>query len=276
MRIVYTTASYKKRVVSSVITIALGLVLVLWPTEVLNYMVKLIGAVFFVIGVISLVMSYQNREERAAMGLSSFSGIGSVILGIVLWAMSDFFTSMLMWLFGLLLLIAGIGQMVTLLTARRMGSLPGVAYVFPILILIAGLVSFLDPFSAKESLVMFFGCVVIFAGVTNLINQYSINKLRKRMEEEEQRRRLEEGQEVEDADYLYVMDQGQVALQGSPDAIWHQANRLKELGVTLPFDKELLCLLRQGGMDIPMEIQDGRALEEFLMQSGPGNIEQDN
>ena len=204
MRIVYTTASYKKRVVSSVITIALGLVLVLWPTEVLNYMVKLIGAVFFVIGVISLVMSYQNREERAAMGLSSFSGIGSVILGIVLWAMSDFFTSMLMWLFGLLLLIAGIGQMVTLLTARRMGSLPGVAYVFPILILIAGLVSFLDPFSAKESLVMFFGCVVIFAGVTNLINQYSINKLRKRREEEEQRRRLEEGQEVEDADYEEV------------------------------------------------------------------------
>ena len=84
--------------------------MVLWPTEVLNYMVKLIGAVFFVIGVISLVMSYQNREERAAMGLSSFSGIGSVILGIVLWAMSDFFTSMLMWLFGLLLLVAGDGR----------------------------------------------------------------------------------------------------------------------------------------------------------------------
>ena len=45
---------------------------------------------------------------------------------------------------------------------------------------------------------------MIFAGVTNLINQYSINKLRKRMEEEEQRRRLEEGQEVEDADYEEV------------------------------------------------------------------------
>ena len=204
MRIVYTTGSYKRKVVSSVITIALGVVLVVWPTEVLNYMVKLIGAVFFVIGAVSLVMSWQNREERAAMGLSSFSGIGSIILGVVLWAMSDFFTSMLMWLFGLLLLVAGVGQLVTLLSARRMGELPGVAYVFPIVILIAGLVSFLDPFSAKESLVMFFGCVVIFAGVTNLINQYSINKLRKRMEEEEQRRRLEDEPVVEDADYEEV------------------------------------------------------------------------
>ena len=204
MRIVYTRETHRKRVISSVVTIALGAVLVAWPREVLDYMVKLIGAVFFVIGVVSFVVSYQNREERAAMGLPLFSGIGSVILGVVLWAMSDFFTSMLMWLFGLLLLVAGIGQIVTLLSARRMGSLPGMAYVFPVLILIAGLVSFLDPFSAKESLVVFFGCVVIFAGVTSLLNQHSINKLRKRMEEEEQRRRLEESPAVEDAEYEEV------------------------------------------------------------------------
>lgn len=203
MRIVYTTASYKKRVVSSVITIALGLVLVLWPTEVLNYMVKLIGAVFLVTGVVSLILSYQNREERAARGLNSFSGIGSIILGIVLWAMAGFFTDMLMWLFGLLLLIAGTGQLVALFSARRMGDLPGMAYVFPILLLIAGLVSFLDPFSAKESLVMFFGAMTIFYGITSLINQYNINKLRKMAREEEQRQKLN-GTEIVDTDYEEV------------------------------------------------------------------------
>ena len=73
-------------------------------------------------------------------------------------------------------------------------------------------------------------------------------------------------EEVENADYLYVMDQGQVALQGSPGAIWHQTNRLKELGVTLPFDKELLYLLRQGGMNIPENVVDGERLTEYLLQ----------
>ena len=106
MRIIYSSTSYKKTVVSSIITIAVGIVLVMWPTEVLNYMVKLIGAVFLVTGVVSLILSYQNREERAARGLNSFSGIGSIILGIVLWAMAGFFTDMLMWLFGLLLLMS--------------------------------------------------------------------------------------------------------------------------------------------------------------------------
>ncbi|MDY4043291.1 MAG: DUF308 domain-containing protein [Marinifilaceae bacterium] len=203
MRIIYSSTSYKKTVVSSIITIAVGIVLVMWPTEVLNYMVKLIGAVFLVTGVVSLILSYQNREERAARGLNSFSGIGSIILGIVLWAMAGFFTDMLMWLFGLLLLIAGTGQLVALFSARRMGDLPGMAYVFPILLLIAGLVSFLDPFSAKESLIMFFGAMTIFYGITSLINQYNINKLRKMAREEEQRQKLN-GTEIVDTDYEEV------------------------------------------------------------------------
>ena len=203
MRIIYSSTSYKKTVVSSIITIAVGIVLVMWPTEVLNYMVKLIGAVFLVTGVVSLILSYQNWEERAARGLNSFSGIGSIILGIVLWAMAGFFTDMLMWLFGLLLLIAGTGQLVALFSARRMGNLPGMAYVFPILLLIAGLVSFLDPFSAKESLVMFFGAMTIFYGITSLINQYNINKLRKMAREEEQRQKLN-GTEIVDTDYEEV------------------------------------------------------------------------
>lgn len=203
MRIIYSSTSYKKTVVSSIITIAVGIVLVMWPTEVLNYMVKLIGAVFLVTGVVSLILSYQNGEERAARGLNSFSGVGSIILGIVLWAMAGFFTDMLMWLFGLLLLIAGTGQLVALFSARRMGDLPGMAYVFPILLLIAGLVSFLDPFSAKESLVMFFGAMTIFYGITSLINQYNINKLRKMAREEEQRQKLN-GTEIVDTDYEEV------------------------------------------------------------------------
>lgn len=83
-------------------------------------------------------------------------------------------------------------------------------------------------------------------------------------------------EEVEHADYINVMNEGQVAMEGRPEQLWEQADAIRALGISLPFDKELLFLLRQGGMDIPAEIQDGRALEKFLLQSGPGNIEQDN
>ena len=83
-------------------------------------------------------------------------------------------------------------------------------------------------------------------------------------------------EEVENAEYIYVMDEGQVAMQGRPDELWSRAEELKRLGISLPFDKELLYLLRQGGMNIPAEIQTGEALEEFLTQTVPGNFQKEN
>ena len=51
MQIIYTSGNYKRTIVKSIVAIVLGLVLVLWPTEVLNYTVKIIGAVFCVTGI---------------------------------------------------------------------------------------------------------------------------------------------------------------------------------------------------------------------------------
>ncbi len=77
-------------------------------------------------------------------------------------------------------------------------------------------------------------------------------------------------EEVENADYIYVMNKGQVAMEGRPEELWPQTETLKSLGISLPFDKELLLLLRQGGMEIPAEIQTGKALAEYLTALGAG------
>ena len=77
-------------------------------------------------------------------------------------------------------------------------------------------------------------------------------------------------EEVENADYIYVMNKGQVAMEGRPEELWPQTETLKSLGISLPFDKELLLLLRQGGMEIPARIQTGEALAEYLTAFGAG------
>lgn len=77
-------------------------------------------------------------------------------------------------------------------------------------------------------------------------------------------------EEVENADYIYVMNKGQVAMEGRPEELWPQTETLKSLGISLPFDKELLLLLWQGGMEIPAEIQTGEALAEYLTALGAG------
>lgn len=74
-------------------------------------------------------------------------------------------------------------------------------------------------------------------------------------------------EEVENADYIYVMHEGKIAMEGVPDKLWKCADTLKTLGISLPFDKELLFLLRQKGMQIPIEIQDTNALVTYLNAS---------
>jgi len=197
MQIIYTSGNYKRTVVKSIVAIVLGLVLVLWPTEVLNYTVKIIGAVFCVTGIISFLVSMRDQDERSAWGLTSFNGIGSIILGILLWSMADFFTNMLMYLLGFILIVAGIGQLVMLTSARKFAPL---SYVYPVIILLAGLIVFANPFSAKEGIITFFGAVTIFYGITDLINHYKVNQLRKETHEAEQQQKLG-GSEIEDAEY---------------------------------------------------------------------------
>ena len=172
----------------------------LWPTEVLNYTVKIIGAVFCVTGIISFLVSMRDQDERSERGLTSFNGIGSIVLGILLWSMADFFTNMLMYLLGFILIVAGIGQLVMLTSARKFGHIASLSYVYPVIILLAGLVVFANPFEAKTSIIQFFGAVTIFYGITDLINHYKVNQLRKETQEAEQQQKMGGG-EIEDAEY---------------------------------------------------------------------------
>ena len=49
-----------------------------------------------------------------------------------------------------------------------------------------------------------FGATLVFYGITDLINQYAINKLRKSNDEKEKIERMDGRQDVEDADYEEV------------------------------------------------------------------------
>jgi len=98
------------------------------------------------------------------------------------------------------LVVAGIGQLVVLTSARRFGQISGMSYLFPVIVLLAGVVIFANPFSAKEGIITFFGAISIFYGITDLINQRRINQMRKEAHESEQQQKMGGG-EIEDAEY---------------------------------------------------------------------------
>ena len=58
--------------------------------------------------------------------------------------------------------------------------------------------------------------------------------------------------EAESADRVIVMNDGQVAMDGAPHDVFAQVGRLHELGLAAPDTVELLHLLREAGIDVPL------------------------
>ncbi len=203
MQIVYTSTNYKSVVYRAVLSIILGVVLVSWPGAALKYIIMLIGLIFLLTGLISYVMTNREREVRSRY-FAPFSGIGSLILGLLLLCLPSSFLSIFMFVFGFILVVAAIGQFVTLAAARQFGPVSFVSYLFPVLIFVAGIVILFDPFRSAEGVVILFGVTSIFYGVTDFINQYAIRKLRNKNEDKEKIVDVASHPDIEDAEYEEV------------------------------------------------------------------------
>lgn len=205
MKIIYSSASYKNSILRSFFAILIGIGLVIWPDTALEYIIILIGIIFLATGLLSFLTSYQNRDDSGQRGLMSFSGIGSMVFGVVLIAIPDSFVKVLMFILGFILVVAAIGQMVVMTKIKKYsGTTYTFSYIFSILILISGIVILFDPFKSAQSIFILFGITSILYGITSIVGQYKLNKLRKSGEMRGDNRSYDDHQKVEDVDYEEV------------------------------------------------------------------------
>ena len=70
-------------------------------------------------------------------------------------------------------------------------------------------------------------------------------------------------EEVEHADSIYVMDEGKIAVHGSPEEIWDKPRLLEECGIRPPFSLRLADQLRKRGISVP-QVHSEQDLLGFL------------
>ena len=128
-------------------------------------------------GIIRYPQLFHPTEERER-GETDVSYRG-ILFGAWLVIMPEFFVNILMYLLGALLVIAGVQQLVSLISARKWSNVPLGFYLMPALILITGVMILAYPFGAAANTFVIFGVASIFYGACELINWY---KFRKRIE----------------------------------------------------------------------------------------------
>ena len=179
--------------------IVIGALLVKYPQDGVTWLTIAIGALFLLSGIIALlaywqakrhageytITDQQGRVVRGGQPTFPIVGAGSVILGLVLTLSPNAFVNGLMYMLAAVLILGGVTQLMALVAARRLGSIPFGYWVMPSVILLVGLFVVLKPTESAELPLQVLGWCSMLYGVVELINALKIYRVRKNSEVKE-------------------------------------------------------------------------------------------
>ena len=150
----------------------IGVLLVMYPNEIGNYFIIIIGLVFLVPSIISLISHFfvNNKEEISRR--FPIEAIGSLLFGLWLMITPGFFADLLTYLLGFILIMGGVQQIASLLAARKWSEVPGGFFVMPVLILLAGLFALFNPGGIRSTAFIIIGVAAIVYAMTDLLNWF--------------------------------------------------------------------------------------------------------
>ncbi len=154
----------------TIAALIIGLVLVMFPNDAVKYMVITIGVVFLVPSLISLVGFF--TRDLQVRGRFPIEGVGSLLFGLWLMVMPDFFANLLTLVLGFILTLGGVQQIASLMAARRWSKVPAGYYVVPVLILVTGLVAVFNPQELRATTFMLIGIGCLVYAASELLNWF--------------------------------------------------------------------------------------------------------
>jgi uncharacterized membrane protein HdeD (DUF308 family) len=172
-------------VISTLCSLVIGILLVVWPDAAVIYLVIAIGALFLLPGLLGLVSYLRTRRRAENVYGSTFPvlALGSTLLGLWLIITPGLFINILMYILGLLLVLGGVYQLVEFISMHRMKEhVPIVLYGISVLVLLTGILILLNPFEAATIPFRILGIAAI---VYALIDLFRILKYSRKREKDD-------------------------------------------------------------------------------------------
>ncbi len=157
-------------VAQALIMVGIGLLLVLWPGASLDFMAKALAALLILVGGI-FVIAYFVRKEKGFVAYGEF-GFGIVVAAVGVWIFfnSRGFTSFIPKLFGVFIVVSGLGNLGQTFTLIKSKSKSWwVSLIIAVITLSLGGFLLYKPADASVITVTLIGAFLIIDGVTNLL-----------------------------------------------------------------------------------------------------------
>lgn len=163
----FSEMSYRTFFYRSIAALVLGVFLIINPGVSMNMLVQLIGAFVLFTGLVTLIVAYR-QPHNLLLSFGGISAIVCIVFGAVLLCFPGKFANMVIVLFGLLLLIVGIFQVVN--TANMRNELKSFKFYMTggCVTFIAGMVFLLFPNFIKSSIGIFLGFALVIYAINEL------------------------------------------------------------------------------------------------------------
>ena len=188
----------------SLCSLLVGLLLLFNAEQMPELIVRLIGFLFLMPGLLGLVVYLYGQFNRNAIVRPSFPlmSIGSILFGVFLEVYPNEFVSYLVLLLGFLLLLAGINQFLSMFTNRKVTPLSLLLMLVPMVLMGIGGYCVTHTNEAPAMLFTILGATCIYYGLSDMFlalrtKYYSKIVERERKKAEEAERRAREAEYVE-------------------------------------------------------------------------------
>ena len=166
-----------------VFALILGLVMVVWPGLTTHAIVIFIGVALLVLGIVLLISWFRRKKAGMPVRIPLGATI-CLLIGLAMVLMPQLFINILMVVFGILLILAGLDQLLTLFFGKRAGApVSAWFYIAPVVILLVGFYIMFSPALTAKAFILVFGITSIVYGIITLYDTYILNQRVKMLEE---------------------------------------------------------------------------------------------
>lgn len=172
----------------ALISIAIGVLVLMYPVDIATWIVVVIGVMFLLSGIISCIAYFYSRRQAAKDNSSGFKlmpnypivGLGSVILGLILTLRPEAVVDIMVYILGAMLVVGGVSLIFNLVSILRYSRVPFFFWICPCLILLVGIVSIVKPEWIAGATMSVIGWCLLLYGVTEIINTIKIISVTKK------------------------------------------------------------------------------------------------
>lgn len=157
-------------IISSVIYVALGVILLLWPEMTAKNICYVVGVVAIAIGIVNLIDYIRKDYSVDAYRYNLVYGLVSILLGVFFFVKVDTVIKAVPVLLGFAVTISGLLKFQNAVDLIRMKySGWGIVMIVSVLNIVFGIVLIMDPFTSTVVLSICIGIGMIYSGVSDLI-----------------------------------------------------------------------------------------------------------